>query len=271
MQSAKSCVPTKYAVASRILDIALAVTKMSTVEYTVARLKELLRERDVPTSGNKADLILRLQRNAPDVWNEACQAAEVHEEAQATEDDASYGDSRDGEVHLNLPQGQVREESREVQLIRRERDLLQRELELMRREAALGGRATMGEIRSPVTSEYGSHNVRMVKDLLNEFDGTSSDFGNWKREAELLRDTYSLDDNAMRVVMISKLKGKALTWFHSKPEHLRLSTIELLSEIKRMFDHRPSKLALRRDFEQRTWQVNETFSNYCYDEIILAN
>lgn len=82
----------------------------------------------------------------------------------------------------------------------------------------------MGEARSPVASEYGGHNVRMVKDLLNEFDGTSSDYGNWK-QAELLHDTYSLDDNAMRVVMISKLKGKALTWFHSKPEHLRLTPI----------------------------------------------
>lgn len=63
---------------------------------------------------------------------------------KATEDDASYGDSRDGEVRLNLPQGQIRKESRELQWIRRERDLLQRELDLVRREVALERRATHG-------------------------------------------------------------------------------------------------------------------------------
>lgn len=38
-----------------------------------------------------------------------------------------------------------------------------------------------------------------------------------------------------------------------------------------MFKHRPSKLALRKEFEQRMWQPGESFTEYYHDKIILAN
>lgn len=37
-----------------------------TTKFTVAQLRELLRERNLPMTGNRADLLLRLQQEAPD-------------------------------------------------------------------------------------------------------------------------------------------------------------------------------------------------------------
>ncbi|XP_054015387.1 uncharacterized protein LOC128896206 [Hylaeus anthracinus] len=45
----------------------------------------------------------------------------------------------------------------------------------------------------------------------------------------------------------------------------------LLSHMKKMFDHRQNKLALRRKFEERSWRIHENFSEYHHDKMILAN
>ena len=37
------------------------------------------------------------------------------------------------------------------------------------------------------------------------------------------------------------------------------------------FDHRPRKLALRREMEARTWRKNETFCDYYIEKLMLAN
>lgn len=49
-----------------------------------------------------------------------------------------------------------------------------------------------------------------------------------------------------------RLKGKALTWFHSRPEYLELNVDEILVEMKKMFDIRQSKLKRKKQFEERT-------------------
>jgi len=156
--------------------------------------------------------------------------------------------------------------NREYELIRRERDLLKRELELMKQEKE-GFRARTN--RSPNTNDVS--NIKGLKDLLSEFDGAGSEFQGWKQQVELLCDTHNLDDKATRVLVSSRLKGKALSWFHSKPEHIVLNAAALLEEMRRMFEHRPSKQALRREFEQRMWQPGESFTEYYHDKIILAN
>ncbi|XP_076398196.1 uncharacterized protein LOC143266635 [Megachile rotundata] len=68
-----------------------------------------------------------------------------------------------------------------------------------------------------------------------------------------------------------RLKGKALKWVQTKPNYLVLSATQLLEEMKLVFDHRPSKLALRREMEIRTWNKNETFYDYYLEKMILAN
>ncbi|KYN21745.1 hypothetical protein ALC57_05879 [Trachymyrmex cornetzi] len=96
-------------------------------------------------------------------------------------------------------------------------------------------------------------------------------FWKWKQQLELLRNSYQLDDNSARVLISSRLKGRALAWFHSKAEHLILNIEDLLEEMTRMFDSRPAKLSLRKTFEARVWKADEQFCDYYHEKIILAN
>lgn len=247
-----------------------------TTKFNVARLKELLRERNLPTSGSKADLLLQLREHAPDIVGAIEEEDSVSEEAAVLER-RSHGGNASAIEELEPSQSHALEANQaasvEVELLRRERDLLRRKLELIRREAERRNQqnVSMSDTRSPVSSDYGNNNVRAIKDLLNEFNRTGNEFWKWKRQVELLRDSYNLDDNSTRVLISSKLKGKALDWFHSRPEHITLSIPSLWEKMKQMFDHRPSKLALRREFEQRMWQAGESFVEYYHSKTILAN
>jgi len=193
-------------------------------DYTITQLKKLLQDRNLPTTGNKADLIARLQTNNPDVWNELRQTSSV-EESQGPDNTTGTA------VQREVTGGENLATNRELELVRRERDLLRRELELIRREAELRS-TTPGSDRSLVMSEGGAFSVKGLKDLLNEFDGSSDTFRKWKQQIELLQNTYSLNDNATRVLISSRLKGKAYSWFHSKPEHVSLNTTDLLEEMR---------------------------------------
>lgn len=68
-----------------------------------------------------------------------------------------------------------------------------------------------------------------------------------------------------------RLKGKAAKWFQSKAEHIELSVDDLLVELREMYDHRSSKVKLRKQFEMRVWKPSETFHQYVHEKIILAN
>lgn len=68
-----------------------------------------------------------------------------------------------------------------------------------------------------------------------------------------------------------RLKGKALKWLYSKPEFLEISVEALLCELKNMFNYRPSRMKLRKDFEEREWKKGETFSDYMHEKVILGN
>lgn len=46
---------------------------------------------------------------------------------------------------------------------------------------------------------------------------------------------------------------------------------ELIERMQIMFDHHPTKMDLKRKFEERNWRIDESFSNYFYDKTILAN
>ena len=78
---------------------------------------------------------------------------------------------------------------------------------------------------------------------------------------DLVHETYELDDNALKLLISSKLKGRALSWFHSKPDHLSLSFSELMKQMKFISHHRPNKLAPRREFEKRTWSMSSMSSS----------
>lgn len=250
---------------------------MSTLQgsdFTVHELKEGLRARGLPTAGSKAELIRRLDDGNPDVWtmlNMQLEAATCR--AGASDSGGTGSVSATGvEVVEAREQGAASPaqsddwDCAELALLRRERELLERERLLLQRERELSRTASVAS-----TSVTGGGDIRGVKELLSEFDASENTFWRWKSQLELLRDTYRLDENATRILIGSRLRGRALTWFYSKTEHLTLSIRELLTEMGQMFDSRPGKLALRRKFEARMWRGDEPFCTYYHEKVILAS
>lgn len=82
---------------------------------------------------------------------------------------------------------------------------------------------------------------------------------------------YRLSDECAKILIGMRLKGKAAEWLHSKPQHSELSVDDLLSEMREMYDHRPSKILLRKQFEERVWKMEETFHQYVHEKVIPAN
>lgn len=114
-------------------------------------------------------------------------------------------------------------------------------------------------------------NVTAVADLLDDFNGGAEELETWQGQVRFLRIAYNLDDHITKILIGTKLKGRALEWFHSKPEYITLSSEELLSELQRMFYLRPNKIVLRRRFEERVWRKGETFRDYVHEKVIIAN
>lgn len=71
-------------------------------------------------------------------------------------------------------------------------------------------------------------NIKIVGELLNEYSGTDQDFAKWEAQLQLLKDTYELSDNLVKIPIGLRLKGKALSWFHSKAELLGMTVPEIL-------------------------------------------
>lgn len=147
---------------------------------------------------------------------------------------------------------------------------MERELQLMERENRMLRQRTRNS-GDAIPEAQSKFNVRAVSELLNNFDGTEGLFRNWEKQARLLISIYRLDDNNAKILLGMRLKDKALEWLHSRPEHIELGIEELFSEMRKIFDHRQSKLKLRKQFEERMWKSEETFSTYFYEKIILAN
>lgn len=178
---------------------------------------------------------------------------------------------------------------RELELYRREKELAERELALVRRELELlrmsqrdetlhAGRITSTRSNeherdnmAGATATTSRANVSAIADLLGDFSGNAEELETWLGQVRFLRTAYNLDDGTTKILIGTKLKGRALEWFRSKKEYITLSPDGLLFELQRMFYHRPDKIALRRRFEERVWKKGETFQDYVHDKIIMAN
>lgn len=150
-------------------------------------------------------------------------------------------------------------------MLAEEQELLRRELEIVRGSPAT--RSAASESSAAVTSG----GVRSIRELLPEFDGADNTFWRWKQQLQLLRRTYNLDENATQILVSSRLKGRALSWFYSKAEYLVLSIESLLEKMEQMCDLRLGKLTMRREFESQIWKSGESFCDYYHDKMILAN
>lgn len=250
---------------------------------TVQRLREVLKQLGLSSKGNKPELLKRLSEHDPGgTWkqlipkegtsmeeDEVEQPTEGNEESEAEEEQRRL-------IPRSLSRHEICEDSRlrdrELEILRRERDIMQRELEILRREREANASARI--MASPMTTaSQGTTRLqpKALSELLSEFSGSENTFHIWRKQFELIKTTYQLDDGTARILIGMRLRQKALQWFHSRPEHLELSVDDLIERMQTMFDHRPTKVDLRKQFEKRNWRNDETFSDYFHDKIVLAN
>lgn len=251
-------------------------------DLTVANLKEIARQVGVSPSSAKVELVVRILSVGEDKWLSAYErllSGDVERDLSTGVDADVSGQQpgpsggvtlRSGAV-VAAPRGPVVSPEfmeREIEILRREKALLERELNLVRREASITPSIEDSNSDRVIDSRV---NIRVISDLLGKFRGDCDNFEILKKQVELLRATYRLDENSTKILISLRLKNKALSWFHSKPEYLQLDAAGLLLEMSRMFGNRSSKLTLRRDFERRKWRSGETFAEYYHEKVVLAN
>lgn len=240
----------------------------------MAELKEILRKRKLSTVGNKCELLNRLSTYDSDIYditiNKTCQPTrDTDPPRDIEEDDRSREESIDDERDRYRDAVTTDAHASVNDLIRRENELLKHEMEITKqKEYQSAPRLNAGKYNAPRVNT--SKSVRAVRDLLSEFNGSEGTFWKWE-QVPLLRVIYTLDDDATKILVSSKLKGRTFKWFHSKPDYFILSVKDLLTKMKEMFDLSQSKMLLLKKFEKRAWKTDESFTDYYHDKIILAN
>ncbi|KMQ87901.1 hypothetical protein RF55_12692 [Lasius niger] len=108
-------------------------------------------------------------------------------------------------------------------------------------------------------------------ELVGFFDGSAGTFRKWEQQVGLLcaTCTYHLDDDRAKLLVSNKLKGKAKNWFQAE-NTIIISLDEIMDGFRKMYDHHPLRVALRKKFEAREWKSSENFADYFHDKIILA-
>ncbi|XP_043496498.1 uncharacterized protein LOC122520506 [Polistes fuscatus] len=213
----------------------------TTRKLTATELREKLRARGLATYGTKAELIARLDLAEPHWRDEAIL-------------DATYDD---GATALETPAT----EDGEVESLRRQVE------DLMREVVQLRGTT---EQRPRVNDRHREVSLSVISDMIDVFDGSVGTFTVWERRVRYIQRMHQLRDTEIVMIISLKLRGKALRWFHSKPEFVTYGMEELLAAIGKMFSSRQSVITLRRQFEERRWNGNESFRDYLHDKMILG-
>lgn len=111
----------------------------------------------------------------------------------------------------------------------------------------------------------------LSKEIIADFTGNGESFHHWVTQFYSVANTYNLNENLMKALISTKLKGRSLRWFYSRSDAMSLSVENLLAEMELLFEDRSSRLVLAKEFEARKWQPNETFQEYFNEKIILSN
>ncbi|KAI4480836.1 hypothetical protein M0804_009933 [Polistes exclamans] len=213
----------------------------TTCKLAVTELREKLRARGLATHGTKAELMARLDLAEPHWRDEAI--------LDATEDD--------GATALETPAI----EGGEVESLRRQVEVLMREVEQLR---------GIPEQRPRVNDRHREVSLSVISDMIDVFDGSVGTFTVWERRVRYIQRMHQLRDTEIVMIISLKLRGKALRWFHSKPEFVTYGMEELLAAIEKMFSSRQSIITLKKQFEERRWDGNESFRDYLHDKMILG-
>ena len=113
-----------------------------------------------------------------------------------------------------------------------------------------------------------STSFSILKDMPPDYDGGLLP-ELWLTQFKSIIDVYSVDENTAKALLMCKLRGKAQTWLHSKPNFVYESADEILTQMKEIFCSKENKLMKRRKFEARIWKFDEMFTDYYNDKIIL--
>ncbi|XP_067625229.1 uncharacterized protein [Eurosta solidaginis] len=250
--------------------------------YSVAQLRAWSRKLSLPISGTKSTLALRISAvpasesgECPTVRDDGVnvqtnvqiyvrdQQQEMHNEEASNFQSEDYNDDGDNGSKKN-----IQSDGKEIQLLMREIKLLERENDFLRRVSDYNGRAVGAAAQN--SSEAASFKIskEMLLNVLPEFDGkTSVDV--WLTQFKNVGNVYTLSDNDKRMLLLNKLKGKALQWMHSKPNFVTDSVDTLLDEMENVFKSKDSKLLLRKKFEAQ-WKVGEAFVDYFNEKVMLS-
>ncbi|XP_043496455.1 uncharacterized protein LOC122520459 [Polistes fuscatus] len=213
---------------------------------TIAELKEKCKELGCSTSGTKTELIQRLREVDPsEAW---AQKNVTNTAPRVVCEEVRFPDAEDVGRFLN--------DNCEEEVRRNDKHLLEEELKLVRRELelvrSLRGASISTERRQLVETQEQSYSnpdfrervdIRLVADLLNVFKGEMGEYENWERQLRMLRATYSLNDNQVRIA--SRFK-----------KHILSSA---------------NRIVLRKIFEERVWRKDESFREYVHNKVILGN
>lgn len=239
--------------------------------YTTQELREFLRVRNLSTTGEKSILKNRLEKFDKNIWSIIAE-----EKNRETERDLRKKEEKQRRTAVSAhDRMQNYLMQRELALSRKENEILRRELELVRREQVLSKNSDASRVGGP-PAKIVNVSIQDICVLLPDFYGDEQDadeFYDWEDKIQAIRGSYRLDENAMRVLVRSKLKGDAEIWFNSNSEHLRLKVEDLLLKMGVNFNCTHCKdLSLRKEFKSRVYckASEERLYDYCEDKIILG-
>ncbi|XP_044573330.1 uncharacterized protein LOC123257637 [Drosophila ananassae] len=109
----------------------------------------------------------------------------------------------------------------------------------------------------------------MATQVVPEFSGETC-ARKWITQMKNIATIYGIGGQYVKMLMISKIKGKANVWLHANPERIMLPLEELIAELISMFSDKVSKLEARRQFENRKWSSGESFGSYVDDKVMLG-
>jgi len=175
---------------------------MSTL--TVADLKERLKDRNLPTTGTKAELVKRL-----------LEAGVSHEELGMSQSPSEHDEfTSDPQTGTSTQANTL--SCKEIELLWKERDLATREAELLRRELELLRMTPQSEAN--VSTRIGVKKWKELENMIGEFSGNSQDLDRWEKQVRKLLASYALDEHQAKALVCSRLSSKALKWYHSRAD-----------------------------------------------------
>ncbi|XP_033251580.1 uncharacterized protein LOC117190642 [Drosophila miranda] len=248
---------------------------VGTEEFSAAQLREWLEYLNLPKGGSKAAMAARLNEIPVELRGQGPPAAETCENEREDEAAADQDSTKSERKEKNEKAPQAPGHNNNHGEYRAEVEMLKLQIVLLKlqSEREKEGR---GENTTPAASnDAGVMLLNAAKDMLPTYHGNISgnndDVTTWIAQFKAVAKVNKLKDEKLLMLLMSKLKDKALVWLHSSPEHMSLPIDQLLNVMEDTFHPKESKLLLRRKFESRSWARGEEFSMYFNAKVSLAS